>query len=153
MSHFDICFKQKKYFLLLFDLIFGIFSTLRSTQTIKIIDLISQWVGLEKLGYEQHAFQPYTYSFRPFSKGGGRGTPPSLYRVKTLTGGLIIFNFPKEHKSGWELGVGDNVYSSWIRLKQFVILDTDTFSDTVITRKLWNSKTTLRIKFHKKVIL
>ena len=41
------------------------------------------------MGYE-HAFQPYTYSLRPFSRGGGRQTPPqaihrfrppSLFRV------------------------------------------------------------------------
>jgi len=29
------------------------------------------------LGYE-HAFQPYTYSVRPFSRGGGIWRPPKL---------------------------------------------------------------------------
>ena len=31
----------------------------------------------EKLGYEC-AFQPYTYSLRPFSRGGGRLAPDPL---------------------------------------------------------------------------
>ena len=41
--------------------------------------------GLEKLGYK-HAFQPYSYSLRPFSKAINKAIhrlrPPSLYRVK-----------------------------------------------------------------------
>ena len=71
MSHFDICFKQKNIFN-----IFYLFLALPSTQTIKVIDLIFfQWAGLENLGYE-HAFNSYTYSLRPFSKGGGPWDAP-----------------------------------------------------------------------------
>ena len=40
VSHFDICFKQNKIFLTFVLPFFGIFSTLPSTQTIKVIDLI-----------------------------------------------------------------------------------------------------------------
>ena len=59
--------------------VFRHFLTLPSTQTIKVIGLIFfLWAGLEKLGYE-HAFQPYTYSLRPFSRGGGAKRPPRLY--------------------------------------------------------------------------
>jgi len=36
------------------------------------------WAGHEKLGYE-HAFQLYTYSLGPFSRGGGAKRPPRLY--------------------------------------------------------------------------
>ena len=79
-------------------------STLPSTQTIKVIDLIFfEWAGLEKLGYK-HAFQPY--SLRPFSKGG-RGTPtpqaihrfrpPSLYRVKLNRINNVLVLFLIEH--------------------------------------------------------
>ena len=58
------------YFLHFFNLFLSFFSTLPRTQTKKVIDLIFfQRVGLEKLGYE-HAFQPYSYSLRPFYKGG-----------------------------------------------------------------------------------
>ena len=40
MSHFDICLKQKKYLFHFFDPFLGIYSTLPSTQTIKVIGLI-----------------------------------------------------------------------------------------------------------------
>ena len=63
MSHFDICLA-------------GIFSTLLITPKPKNPKIIFQWAGLEKLGYE-HAFKPYTYSLRSFSKRGGRR--PILY--------------------------------------------------------------------------
>ena len=51
----------------------------------KVIDLIFfQWAGLEKLGFK-HAFQPYTYSLRPFSPQSiHKFRPPSLYRVKSF---------------------------------------------------------------------
>ena len=68
---------KTKYFLHFFNPFLAFFSTLPSTQTIKVINLIFfQSADLEKLGFE-HAFQPYIYSLRPFSKGGGRKTPPS----------------------------------------------------------------------------
>ena len=45
-----------------FNPFFGIFSTLPSIQTIKVIGLILfLWAGHDKFSYE-HAFQPYTYS-------------------------------------------------------------------------------------------
>ena len=82
---------NKKYFYICLKLFFSIFSILPSTQTIKVIDpIFFQWASLEKLCYE-HAFQPYTYSLRPFSRGGGkrplpqaihRFRPPSLFRVQ-----------------------------------------------------------------------
>ena len=57
------------------------FSTFPSTQTKKVIDLIFfKGAGLEKLGYE-HAFQPYTYSLRLFSKGGD-APPQSIHRFR-----------------------------------------------------------------------
>ena len=47
-------------------------------QTIRVIGLIFfLWAGLKKLGYE-HAFQPYTYSLRPFSRGG----PQAIHRFR-----------------------------------------------------------------------
>ena len=57
---------KKKYFYHFL----AFFSTLPSTKTIKVIDLI-----FEKLGFD-HAIQPYTYSLK---WGGGVGRPPSLY--------------------------------------------------------------------------
>ena len=72
MSHFDICWKKKFHFS---DPFLGIFSTLPSTQTIKVIgQIFVLWTGHEKLDYE-HAFQPHIYTLRPFPRGGGRQTP------------------------------------------------------------------------------
>ena len=68
----NICLKQNKnIFNIFLTLLLRIFSTLSSIQTIKVIGLIFFLsAGLEKLGYE-HAFQAYTYSQRPISRGGG----------------------------------------------------------------------------------
>ena len=81
------CLEQKKIFFLPFFRHF--LSALPSAQTIKVIGLIFfLWSDLEKLDYE-HAFQPYTYSLRPFSRGGGRQTR-SLCRVKIRSNSLFI---------------------------------------------------------------
>ena len=65
----------KNYFFFFFDPFLGIFSPLPSTQTITVIGLtFFLWVGHERLGYK-HAFQPYSYSLGPFSRGGGAKTP------------------------------------------------------------------------------
>ena len=78
VAHFDICFEQINIFYIFF-LFWHFLSTLPSTQTIKVIDLIFfSMRGLENLGYN-HAFQPYTYSQRRFSKGGGAGNAPPVY--------------------------------------------------------------------------
>ena len=50
----------------IFYIFWHLFSTLPSTQTIKVIEpIFFQWAGLEQLGYV-HAFHPYSYSLKPF---------------------------------------------------------------------------------------
>ena len=85
MCHTLIFVLNKKNMFYIFDLFLDFFSTLPSTQTIKVIDLIFfLWAGLEKLSYK-HAFQPYSYSIRPFSKGGGasHAPPPGYTKIQT----------------------------------------------------------------------
>ena len=66
MCHTLIFVLNKKIFFTVFWPFFGIFLILTSTQTTKVINLIFfNELALNKLGYE-HAFQPYTYSLRPF---------------------------------------------------------------------------------------
>ena len=75
--HFVTFFRHLFFFTFCY-LFWEFISTLpsTSTQTINVIDLIFFLKAvLKKLSYE-HAFQPYTYFLRSFSRGGGRGTPP-----------------------------------------------------------------------------
>ena len=81
MCHTLIFVLNKKNIFNIFLTFFqAIFSTPPSTQTIKVIDLIFFFneLALINMGYK-HAFQPYSYSLRPFLRGGGRGTPPPGY--------------------------------------------------------------------------
>ena len=75
MCHILIFVVNKtKIFFTFFYLFLAFFSTLPSTQTIKVIDLIFfNELALKNWALE-HAFQPYTYSLKPFFRG--RGTPP-----------------------------------------------------------------------------
>ena len=60
----------------------SVFSTLPSTQTIKVIGLIFFLrAGHEKLGYE-HGFQPYTFSLRPSSRGAPNAPPQAIHRFR-----------------------------------------------------------------------
>jgi len=71
VSHFDICFKEKKYIFIFFELYLAFVSTLPSTHTIKVIDLIFlNELTLENWAMNMH-FNPI-----PILQGlflGGRG--------------------------------------------------------------------------------
>ena len=103
MCHtFKLVLNKKKYNIF-FTFFKAFFSTLPSTQTIKVIDLIFFFneLALKNWPINMHfKFQPYNYSLRPFSKGGGVGRPPqaihrfrppSLYRVEFKNLRLIHF--------------------------------------------------------------
>ena len=90
LPNFDICFKQTKYFLHFF----GIFLTLPSTQTIKVIDLIFLMTWLKNWSMNIH-FNPIPILQGLFLMGGGVGRPPTVYtQIRTplpLQGQTIIF--------------------------------------------------------------
>jgi len=72
VPHFYICLKQKIFLNFFYPFFRHLFPPSSAPKLLKSNFFL--WAGHEKLGYE-HAFQPYTYSLRPFSWRGGRQTP------------------------------------------------------------------------------
>ena len=75
-------FETKKYFFIFFTPFYAFFSTLPSTQTMRVIALIFffELQAMKNWAMNMHfKFKPYSFSLRPFSRGGGAKRPPRLY--------------------------------------------------------------------------